>query len=180
MVAALRSRGFEYLCHLPMEAKGDANPGPGAARTVHGPRRAAPRPRCGHSAPFPGAAGANNHMGSAVMSARRATSEVLGLLAGRGLFFVDSRTSRRHPRLLPGPRPRACRPAERQVFLDASGDAGAIREQWNRLLGEAKSRGAALAIAHPHDTTLAVLAEAIPAARQDGFEFVKASELVER
>ena len=178
VVEALRSRGFEYLCHLPMEAKGDANPGPGALGPSMG-REALRTATLRALDAVPGAVGANNHMGSAVMSDRKAATEVLELLAGRGLFFVDSRTSADTlgyslARGLGIPS------AERQVFLDASGDPAAIREQWSRLLEEAKTRGAALAIAHPHDATLAVLKQAVPEARQAGFEFVQVSKLVER
>lgn len=178
VVEALRSRGLEYLCHLPMEAKGDANPGLGAL----GPSMNRDELRAATLRALdavPGAVGANNHMGSAVMSDRRSTSEVLELLADRGLFFLDSRTSADTLGYTLA-RGLGIPAAERQVFLDASGDPAAIREQWNRLLGEARKRGAALAIAHPHDATLAVLSEAVPAAREAGFEFVRASDLVQR
>lgn len=178
VVAALRERGFEYLCHLPMEAKGDANPGPGAL----GPRMSRDELRAATIQALdavPGARGANNHMGSAVMSDRRAASEVLSLVANRGLYFVDSRTSADTLGYTLA-RGLGIPAAERQVFLDAAGDPQSIRTQWGRLLDAARQRGAALAIAHPHDATLAVLADVVPAAQDAGFEFVTASDLVER
>jgi len=90
-------------------------------------------------------------------ASRRATSEILTLLAGRNLYFVDSRTSADTlgytlARSLGVPA------AERQIFLDAEADQASIRGQWLQLLESARRRGAALAIAHPHDDTLEVLA----------------------
>ena len=41
----------------------------------------------------PGAVGVNNHMGSAATSDPRVMGAIVGVLAGRGLFFVDSRTT---------------------------------------------------------------------------------------
>lgn len=178
VVSALRRRGFEYLCHLPMEAKGSADPGPGALGLAMSPEELRAATERALTA-VPGAVGVNNHMGSAVMSDRRATTEILSLLAGRDLFFVDSRTSADTlgytlARSLGVPA------AERQVFLDTKPDQASVRAQWQELLASARERGAALAIAHPHDNTLAVLSEAVPAARLAGYEFVTASNLVER
>ncbi|MDA8019057.1 MAG: divergent polysaccharide deacetylase family protein [Thermoanaerobaculia bacterium] len=177
VVAALHSRGFEYLCHLPMEAKSSADPGPGAI----GPGMSREELRAATQRALdavPGAKGVNNHMGSAVMSDRRAAFEVLTLVARRGLYFVDSRTSvdtlgYSLARELGVPA------AERQVFLDSSRDQESIRQQWAKLLHIARERGAALAIAHPHDETLSVLTWAVPLARGEGFDFVTASALLE-
>ncbi|HXU46184.1 MAG TPA: divergent polysaccharide deacetylase family protein, partial [Thermoanaerobaculia bacterium] len=55
----------------------------------------------------------------------------------------------------------------------------AIRAQFARLLDLARKRGAAIAIGHPHPTTLAVLADEIPKAKAQGFEFVPVSYLLD-
>jgi hypothetical protein len=70
--------------------------------------------------------------------------------------------------------------AERQVFLDDDQRPEAIRTQFERLLGLARSRGAAVAIGHPHPATLAVLAAEVPRAREMGYEFVPVSFLLDR
>ena len=75
-----------------MEPKGRANPGPGAvveglsAEEVENTTRAA-------LDAVPGVAGVNNHMGSAVTADRPMMEATIGVLAEKGLFFLDSRTS---------------------------------------------------------------------------------------
>ncbi len=178
VVAELRASGVEYLCHLPMEAKnGAADPGPGALRLAmsHDQLRDATKQAL---AAVPGAAGVNNHMGSGMAPRHEAMATVLEVLARRGLYFLDSRTSAdtvgyslaRHLGI---------RAAERQVFLDTVRDGDVIRGQFDVLLATARKRGGAIAIAHPHPETLEILAAAIPAARAEGFEFVTVSALLE-
>ncbi len=178
VVSLLRSRGAELLCHLPMEAKGGANPGPGALRlsmSVEELRAATERAL----EAVPGAAGVNNHMGSGISASRQAIDAVLGVVAGEGLYYLDSRTSADTLGFslalslgVPS--------AERQVFLDNDRDPEAIRSQFARLLALARSQGAAIAIAHPHPQTLEVLAREIPKARAEGVEFVRASRLLQK
>ncbi len=177
VVAALRSRAVEFLCHLPMEAKSGANPGPGALRLAmtDDELRAATLEAL---AAVPGAAGVNNHMGSGMASQQAPMQAVLEVLSQQGLYFLDSRTSAdtvgyslaRHLGM---------KAAERQVFLDTVRDGVFIRAQFDALLATARQRGAAIAIAHPYSETLQILAAAIPAARAQGFEFVTVSALLE-
>lgn len=177
VVAELRRRGEELLCHLPMEAKGGANPGPGALLLAMSPSELADATRRALAA-VPGAVGANNHMGSGLLSQREPSLAVLSVLAEHRLFFLDSRTSAdtvgyslaRHLGLPAG---------ERQVFLDTRRDPAFIAGQFEALRAAAEKRGGAIAIAHPYSETLGVLATAIPAAREAGFDFVPASALIE-
>jgi len=104
---------------------------------------------------------------------------VLGVLARRGLFFLDSRTSAdtvayRVARSLGVPA------AERQVFLDRDPAPEQIAFQFRRLLALARERGAAIAIGHPYPETLAVLAREVPLAVEMGYELVPVSFLVQR
>ena len=177
VVARLRREGAEILCHMPMEAKSGANPGPGALRMAMSPDqlRAAARNAL---AAVPGAVGVNNHMGSGVSEQADAMATVLSVLAEQDLYYLDSRTSAETlgysmARHLGIPA------AERQVFLDPDRDPEAIRAQFARLLGVARERGAAIAIGHPHKETLEVLATEVRAALDQGFEFVTASTLLE-
>ena len=177
VVAELRGRGEEILCHLPMEPEGANDPGPGALRSAMTDDElevASERAL----AEIPGAVGVNNHMGSELSADRRAMRPVLQLLARRHLFYLDSRTSPKSVGYrmaielgIPA--------AERQVFLDGAQSPEAIRAQFARLLDLARKRGAAIAIGHPHPTTLAVLADEIPKAKAQGFEFVPVSYLLD-
>ncbi len=177
VVATLRDRGAEYLCHLPMEAKSGANPGPGALllEMSHEQLQEATRNAL---AAVPGAAGVNNHMGSRMLPQQESMATVLEVLAQQRLYFLDSRTSAdtvgyslaRHMGI---------KAAERQIFLDTERDGVAIRTQFDALLATARRRGSAIAIAHPYSETLRILTAAIPEAREQGFEFVTVSSLLE-
>lgn len=177
VVAELRRRGFEILCHLPMEAKGGADPGPGALLLEMSRDELAAATRHALDA-VPGARGANNHMGSGIAAQRDAMTAVLSVLGDLGLYYLDSRTSAdtlgytlaRDLGLAAG---------ERQVFLDTTRDRELIRRQFETLLATAEERGGAIAIAHPYTETLEVLRAQVPAAVARGFEFVPASALMD-
>jgi len=178
VAAQLRSRREEILLHLPMQAKNGENPGPGALRLGMTDDQL----RTGTLAALqavPGAVGVNNHMGSGLSVDARAMSAILRVLSSRGLFFLDSRTSPdsvgyRTAMALGVPA------AERQVFLDSDPGPAAVHEQFQRLLDLARSRGAAVAIGHPHPDTLAVLTDEVPRARSQGYDFVPVSFLLDR
>lgn len=178
VVAELRRRRKEILCHLPMEAWNGANPGPGALSSAMSLEELAAATRAALAA-VPGAVGLNNHMGSSLSADPRAMAAILAVVGERQLFFLDSRTS---PRSV-GYRTAlslGIPAAERHVFLDGDRDTQAIRHQFRRLLDVARQRGSAIAIAHPHSTTLEVLAAEIPVARDRGYEFVPVSYLLDR
>lgn len=176
VVADLRRRGVEMICHLPMEAKGGANPGPGALMLEMSRRELVAATHRALLA-VEGAVGVNNHMGSAVSADREAITAVLEVLRAEELYYVDSRTSvdtlgYEVARQLGIPA------AERQVFLDTEKDLAWIREQWARLLEVAASHGTAVAIAHPYPETIEILRQEIEAAKERGYEFVPASQLL--
>lgn len=178
VVAELRRQRREILLHLPMEPANGANPGPGALtrsmsgrELVRGTRKAL--------AAVPGAVGVNNHMGSGLSADPRAMRTVLEVLADRGLFFLDSRTSADTVAFqvagdlgIPA--------AERQVFLDRDPSPEEITRQFRRLLALARERGAAIAIGHPYPETLEVLQREVPLAVDKGYDIVPVSFLVQR
>lgn len=176
VVAALRARQREVLCHLPMEPEGGSNPGPGALRlemTSGDLGNATARAL----EAVPGAVGVNNHMGSRLSADRERMKTVLGVIAERGLFFLDSRTSAESvgydTALGLG-----MASAERQVFLDRDPETAAVEAQFSRWLELARERGSAIAIGHPYASTFEVLAREVPKARAQGFEFVPVSFLM--
>lgn len=178
VVAALARQGREILLHLPMEPKNGADPGPGALTGAMSERQLE-RSTLDALEAVPGAVGVNNHMGSGLSADRRAMRAVLGVLAERGLFFLDSRTTAetvayREATALGMPA------AERQVFLDREVEEGEITRQFHRLLAEARERGSAIAIGHPYPETLAVLRREVPRAVGLGYEFVPVSFLLQR
>ncbi len=178
VVAELRRRNAEILLHLPMEPKNGANPGPGALLQRMTDDELRQRTIAALRA-VPGAVGVNNHMGSLLSSEEGPMSTVLGVIAERRLFFLDSRTSAESVgyKVATG---LGIPAAERQVFLDGDPAPEAIRIQFQHLLDLARSRGAAIAIGHPHPTTLAVLASEVPKAKAAGYELVPVSYLLTR
>ena len=178
VVAALAAADAEILVHLPMEGRDGADPGPGALAAGMAPGELAAATRAAIEA-VPGAAGVNNHMGSVLSADVRAMRAILGEVAGRGLYFLDSRTTADTvgygaARALGVPA------ARRDVFLDGRLEPVAIRRELRRALALAAERGSAIAIGHPHPETLAVLAEEVPAARELGYRFVTVGELLDR
>ncbi|HMB52604.1 MAG TPA: divergent polysaccharide deacetylase family protein [Thermoanaerobaculia bacterium] len=178
VAAELRRRGAEVLLHLPMQGQNGADPGPGALTLEMSEAELRATVRRALAA-VPGAVGVNNHMGSVLTADERAMRWVVGEIAPRGLFFLDSRTTADSVGygLAQGMGVPA---AERDVFLDGDLRPEAIRGQFRRLLEEARREGSAVGIGHPHSATLAVLEEEVPAAVEAGYEFVVVSALLDR
>jgi hypothetical protein len=178
VAAELERRGAEVLVHLPMQGHPGADPGPGALTLEMSEAELRATVRRALAA-VPGAIGVNNHMGSVLTANERTMRWVVGEIAPRGLFFLDSRTTAdsvgyglAQEMGLPA--------AERDVFLDGDLREEAIRGQFRRLLEEARREGSAVGIGHPHEATLAVLEEEVPAAVEAGYEFVAVSALLDR
>lgn len=178
VAAWLAEREREILVHLPMQAAGAADPGPGALYS--GMSASALRTATTRALEaVPEAVGVNNHMGSALSADPAAMRSVLEVLAQRGSFFVDSRTSAQSVGFALA-RSLGIPAAERAVFLDTEDSEEWTEEQWTRLLEVAGRQGSAVAIGHPYPSTLAVLERRVPEARARGLRFVPVSALLER
>ena len=148
--------GREVILHLPMEPLNRReNPGRGAlllsmsADEIRRNIKAAL-----DTSPY--FDGVNNHMGSRITRDEQIMKTLLSDLKGRDLFFIDSMTTNESngwkvaqelkiPTL------------KRDIFLDDNPSEDAIRSQIVRLVKIAKIRGMALAIGHPHKTTLNIV-----------------------
>jgi len=171
--------GHEIMLHLPLEARGGEPLGPGGL-TAADDRETFIRLLNEHLDALPEARGVNNHMGSHLTRDSEAMGWLMGELRRRGdLFFVDSRTTHETVAYRVAAEydlPRA----ERDLFLDNALEAGAIREALHNWVREARLQGSALAIAHPHRETLAVLAEMLPQLLELGVMLVPVRELIAR
>ncbi len=177
VVRELRRREEEILCHLPMEAKGSADPGPGALLGEMNRQQLIDATRKALDA-VPGAVGVNNHMGSLIASRPDAMAAVLSVVADQRLYFLDSRTSA-DTVAYDLARKAGVAAGQRQVFLDTDRDLESIRSQFERMLTVAAERGSAIAIAHPYPETLEILESQVQGAVDRGYEFVAASELLD-
>ncbi len=124
----------------------------------------------------PYASGVNNHEGSLGTADQKLMDELMPLLRSHDLFFIDSRTTAAtvaetaaHAAGVPT--------ARRNVFLDDQQSAPAIRKQFEMAIRDAREKGSALAIGHPHPATLQVLVEMLPEAERQGLRLVFASDL---
>jgi uncharacterized protein len=175
--STLHARGFELLCHLPMEPDGfpRVSPGGGAVLTSMSDAQIATATRANiETIRF--ARGVNNHMGSRATADRRVMADVLGALP-KGMYFIDSKTTGNS---IAGPLARTMRvkTASRNVFLDDVQDVSSIRRQLAELADVASSHGISVGIGHMYPSTIQVLTEDAPKLRAEGFRFVRASAVV--
>jgi len=178
LAALAREQGREFLLHLPMQPRGypQQNPGKGALLEgmsedqVRGAVRALLRA-------VPGAAGANNHMGSRFTELRKPMTWVLQELRGEGLYFLDSVTSGES---VGAERARELGMgwARRDVFLDNEQQVAAVGAQLDKAAALARERGAAVAIGHPHAATLQALEQWAPKLRAAGVQVVPLGRLI--
>lgn len=174
----LGRRGFEVLCHLPMEPLGhpDVSAGAGAILTSMTSAEVRSTTRQ-HIRSIPYARGVNNHMGSRATTDRRVMGAVMDVLEQEGAYFVDSMTT---PDSLgvEVARGRGVRVVSRNVFLDHDVAEAAVRKQLSSLVAIAEQKGIAVGIAHLHPATVSVLQQEVPRLEARGFRFVSAAEAV--
>ena len=169
--------GSEVILHLPLEASQDVIPGRGLiVSTMSSGDILAMLNRDLES--VPNAVGANNHMGSRGTTDREMMTVILKELKRRGLFFLDSYTTK--DSVVPEVA-RAVRIPflKRGVFLDNVDEKSAIRSQIRELENSARENRSAIAIGHYRKNTLEVLADEIPALERKGFEIISLKELLE-
>jgi polysaccharide deacetylase 2 family uncharacterized protein YibQ len=172
----LHERGFEVLCHLPMQPRGRETPGRNAILASMSDDEIASTTRRNIEA-VPHARGVNNHMGSLATADRRIMTSVIGALPD-GMYFIDSRTGGSSVAAAVA-REMNVRTASRHVFLDDIATESAVRRQLAELANAASKRGVAIGIGHPYPVTLRVLADELPALKARGFRLVRASSVVQ-
>lgn len=169
--------GKEVLIHLPMQADVDDD-ADASGVTLDMSRNAFATAIDQAIASVPYAIGFNNHRGSLITrhpGHMRWLMEELGMR--ERMFFVDSYTTHQSVALKIAAES-GIRAIKRDVFLDNDPTPGTIRAEFERLKLFARERGAAVAIGHPYETTLAFLETELPKLAAEGFELVPISELV--
>ncbi len=168
-------RGFQVMLHLPMASNaGDKD----EAIELH-PGMASAEVEKTFAAMLdtvPYAAGVNNHEGSLGTADQKLMDELMPLLHQRNLFFIDSRTTAATVAETAA-HAAGVAAARRNVFLDDEQSVPAIRRQFALAIRDAREKGSALAIGHPHPETLEVLNEMLPEAERQGVRLVFASDL---
>jgi len=175
---AARGRGQELMLHLPMEPMGRADPGPGALLVSLSESELKQRVTTALDS-FDGYVGVNNHMGSRFTANKPDMEIVLKLFKARGLMFLDSRTSaqtvgEQTAQELGVPT------MPRNVFLDDDEAADAVRRRLAETEAIARRQGFVVAIGHPHEATLQVLAEWLPGLAAKGFALAPATAVLRK
>jgi polysaccharide deacetylase 2 family uncharacterized protein YibQ len=174
---ALGAEGREVLLHMPMEPVTNHGPGPGEGAVEVGLPPAEVRARLERALRVVAAArGVNNHMGSRATADAPTMRDVMAVLADRGLYFLDSRTT---SETVAERVARECGVPvlRRDVFLDVVTEPDAVRRALEEAVARARSQGSAVAIGHVHPLTLEVLAVELPRLG-DGVRLVRPSQLL--
>jgi polysaccharide deacetylase 2 family uncharacterized protein YibQ len=177
VVHKANQKGYELILHLPMEPKNypSVKPGPGGlflSMDANEIRQVLDQ----NLRRVSGVHGVNNHMGSSFTENREKMLVVLKELKKRGLFFVDSRTTK-HTVALDLARRIGLPAARRRVFLDNNLEPKALKIQMERLLSMARHRGSAIGICHPYKETYQLLKRYRSKIKTE-FQIVPVSELV--
>jgi polysaccharide deacetylase 2 family uncharacterized protein YibQ len=168
--------GKEILLHAPMSNLNAAPLGAGGLTTAMSEQELRNTLARGIN-DTPGVRGINNHMGSLLTAQREPMEWVMKELAARGLYFVDSRTTR--DSLAAAVAGEYGIPhMSRHVFLDNEQDGTAIHYQFKHALQLAEQQGIAIAIGHPHEVTLRYLRRQLPRLPGQGFRLAFISEIL--
>ena len=108
----------------------------------------------------PYAVGLNNHMGSAMTSSLFGMQKVMQALGRYNLYFLDSMTIG-NSQAMRAANGTSVKVIKRRVFLDDTQNEADIRVQFNRAIDLARRNGSAIAIGHPHPTTVRVLQQMV-------------------
>jgi len=175
---AARARGHELLLHLPMEPTGRADPGPNALLVSLSDAELRQRTTAALDS-FDGYVGVNNHMGSRFTTFRPGMETVLRQFKGRGLMFLDSRTTAQSvgdqlaqemgvPSIV------------RHVFLDDDESLEPVRRKLAETEAVARRQGFVVAIGHPHEATLQALGEWLPGLQGKGLALAPATAVLRK
>ena len=167
-------KGHVVLAHVPMQALSGTDPG-AMALNVGAPDLSSRL--LWNIGRVPGLAGINNHEGSRFTQDEASLVPVAQTLAAKHLFFFDSRTGPDSKGIAVARR-FGVMSAGRDIFLDDDLNEAAVRRQLDALVTAAKRDGTAIAIGHPHDVTLRVLAGWL--AENHGVELISLPEALRR
>jgi polysaccharide deacetylase 2 family uncharacterized protein YibQ len=159
MATKAHNAGHEVLIHLPMAPLSKQ---PLEIDTLRPDMSSAEIERIIRDAvnKVPYAVGLNNHMGSAMTSSLFGMQKVMQSLDQYNLYFLDSMTigNSQAMRAAAGTKVKVIK---RKVFLDDTQNEADIRVQFNRAVALARRNGSAIAIGHPHPSTVRVLQQMI-------------------
>ena len=172
-----RQRGHEVMLHLPMQSVGkeqpeaqELRPGMGSAQVTTLVEQ--------FLGEVPGVKGVNNHQGSQATADAALMNELMSALREHHLFYVDSRTTAATVAYDAAKQDGVAAAFRNVPFLDDVETDAAIEKQLALAIREAREKGEAIAIGHPHAATLRALRVMLPKAQGEGVRLVFVSQLV--
>ncbi len=146
-----------YMVHLPMEAMNFNAEEPFTMRVSDSQQEIYQRVKDIKKL-FPKVAYINNHTGSKFTADEVAMNRLIYAFNKNGIRFIDSRTTAqtKAPKVLKN---FGLKYVPRDIFLDHHSDKEYIKAQIKKAIQFAKDNGSAIAIGHPHKTTLEALFE---------------------
>lgn len=173
--------GREVILHLPMEPNGypEKRPGPGSGALFLQMNRDEIIDQLEEDImDVPHISGVNNHMGSKFMEDEEKVEIVLEQLKKKGLFFLDSLTTK-NSKGIQVARKIGLRHVGRDIFLDNNCDFEETLDILNRIAEKQDEWNTLVIIGHPHESTIRAIREALPVFRDRGIHIVPLSDLVE-
>jgi len=175
----LNSYGLEEMIHLPMQPKDSSIKLPRKVFvTINSTNREIKKLIKEAKKIVPFSKGMNNHMGSLVTARRGVIERVLKIVKKEGLFFVDSRTTYETV-AYDVAKELKIKTTYRDVFLDDIQTYSHSKDQIQKLIEIAKSKGKAIAIGHPFETTFKAIRDSINDIYSNGIKIVFVSSLLE-
>lgn len=166
----------EVILHLPLDTVNDVIPGPGLIVDTM-PDEDVRELLARNLDSVPRRVGVNNHCGSRGTTDKRLMRLILTELKKRGLFFLDSYTTRESV-VREVAHKVGVKVLTRGVFLDNSDAKSAISKEIQHVKTLARQKGSAIAIGHYRKNTLEVLAREIPRLKKNGFEIISLKDLL--
>ena len=175
---AIHRSGREVMLHLPMEPEPGSHTVPGEGAVLVGMSAEQVRTIVqGDLDSVPYVVGVNNHMGSRATQSAALMADLMRVLKERRLYFIDSRTTA-ETAALEAARREGLPAFYRAVFLDDTETVPYTLGQLESFRHKVEQEGVALAIGHPHATTVAALARFLPELERADIELVAPSQIV--
>jgi len=172
------SHGVEVMCHLPMEGHDHVARGAYKEYLKKGMDVETAKEEVKRGlADLPNCKGLNNHMGSVATLDLKLMTAVCEELKAENMFVIDSKTSAKAI-VSKAAKAAGVPVAQREFFLDNQKTPGTVLKEMRLTAAYAQKHGLAVAIGHFNVITLKTLKVEVQKLKDQGFEFVYASEVV--
>jgi polysaccharide deacetylase 2 family uncharacterized protein YibQ len=126
-----------------------------------------------------GISGVNNHMGSAFTESSEKLTPVMNILAERGLYFLDSFTSKDSCAVLTARKANIKTGIRNFEFIDNKPGVSYSVSQFNKLINYSSRKKFLITIMHDRQNSITALKKSIKSFRKAGIELTFSSEILE-